>query len=166
MTPRILLLTTMNSRTVEKFRSAVVSFICEKKHHHNFFQPSFVIHCTRLSNKSLYNRFLKEIYGKVRVGMKHCLPPIYGPDITAKIGNSAVCRSFVYLKKRLRPHATDGFEIRADLLYAAEALEGTAKREFYRITVRTKRGQCGISHGFGVAESAKACAGGSDDQQS
>lgn len=34
----------------------------------------------------------------------------------------------------------DGFETRADLLYAAEALEGTAKREFYRITVRTKRG--------------------------
>ena len=32
-------------------------FLFVKKHHHNFFQPSFVIHCTRLSDKSLYNRF-------------------------------------------------------------------------------------------------------------
>ena len=94
--------------------------------------------------------------------MKHCLPPIYGPDITAENWEQRRVQIVRLFEKNVFGRTPrDGFETRADLLYAAEALEGTAKRDG-----AYKTGQCGISHGFGVAESAKACAGGSDDQQS
>ena len=73
--------------------------------------------------------------------MKHCLPPIYGPDITAENWEQRRVQIVRLFEKNVFGRTPrDGFEIRADLLYAAEALEGTAKREFYRITVRTKRG--------------------------
>ena len=73
--------------------------------------------------------------------MKHCLPPIYGPDITAENWEQRRVQIVRLFEKNVFGRTPrDGFETRANLLYAAEALEGTAKREFYRITVRTKRG--------------------------
>ena len=73
--------------------------------------------------------------------MKHCLPPIYGSDITAENWEQRRVQIVRLFEKNVFGRTPrDGFETRANLLYAAEALEGTAKREFYRITVRTKRG--------------------------
>ncbi len=72
-------------------------------------------------------------------------PPIYGPDITAEIGNSAVCRSFVYLKKTSSA-ARHGWLLKQERIccIAAEALEGTAKREFLQDHGAYKTGQCGF----------------------
>ena len=54
----------------------------------------------------------------------------------------SVVNTFIYVGGKLIPVSYTHLDVykRQDLLYAAEALEGTAKREFYRITVRTKRG--------------------------
>ena len=66
-------------------------------------------------------------------GMKHCQPPIYGPDITEENWEQRRVQIVRLFEKNVFGRTPrDGFETRADLLYAAEALEGTAKREFYR----------------------------------
>ena len=71
---------------------------------------------------------MKEIYGKVRAcGMKHCLPPIYGSDITAENWEQRRVQIVRLFEKNVFGRTPrDGFETRANLLYAAEALEGTA----------------------------------------